>query len=356
MPSYTDAIKGAARARRESIWGPSGGGFDAQYQQSIANSTQQYEAVLAGYDNVIRQQQQAREAERAAQMQQFAALSQQVQGMLAGSDAAERQRIRDQYASAAGRAQQRLISAGLGNSTITESVLRGLLSDEAKAGVEVGSAFAGRKAQALQNIGLAGLDYSTQAGQAALGQIANLYNQKLGLQGDFARLYNQNAQEATRMALQRELETARIGASLHEPTPRPVYPYNPLQGRSPTGGGFPDTSTPQALSYEFPTLSGVAAGGDYDSPAQFVPSSRGGGGESSPSRPAGFNAFQAQLGDLGSTFAPLGQNLAGSFLSSLEGLGSLFGLGGGGGGFDAALLGAAAGIGGPLGGALAGGL
>ncbi len=184
------------------------------YQQIINNATTQYNATLAGYQNTLRQQESAQQGVMAG----YNSLQANVLKGLEGGSAAEKQSIIDQYTAQSGKQQMSMIGRGLGNTTIMDSMQRGLTLDQAKAQTDRANKFANTAAGYQSQLGLAGLNYaggairdnSQFAGQGLQyqGQGAMQLGQ-LGL--SFAGLDNQRAMQAAEIKAQRDQYTQRHG-------------------------------------------------------------------------------------------------------------------------------------------------
>lgn len=98
------------------------------YNSALAMNQQNYNNILAGYQQVMGQQMTAADAIANGYTQ----LGAEIQQGLAGSDTAARQEVEDQYQAASGKATQSAIQRGLGNTTITNSLQRGVEADKAK--------------------------------------------------------------------------------------------------------------------------------------------------------------------------------------------------------------------------------
>lgn len=172
------------------------------YNTALAQATQMYNATNAGYAQVMATQR----ADAANVTAGYNRLLGSVLGRLTDADAAERQRLQDTYTMASGREAQDLTNRGLGNTTVSSSVQRGLLADYAKGGVDIGAQFGQLKASYESQLGLAGLNWQGQAAQ----QYAALGSQQLqtaaGFAPTFAGLYSGAAGLAQR---QQEFEQNR---------------------------------------------------------------------------------------------------------------------------------------------------
>lgn len=151
----------------------SGGGKDyaSAYQSALQMNSTNYNNILSGFQQTAAQNQAAQQGVQAG----YGQLSNDVLGGIQNMDASQRQAINDQYAQQRGRTSQQLINRGLGNSTVQQSVDRGLVLDREKANVALTGQTQGINAQYRSQLGLAGLDY---AGRAASQNTAQA-NQQL---------------------------------------------------------------------------------------------------------------------------------------------------------------------------------
>jgi hypothetical protein len=136
-----------------------GGDYKSAYAASLAMNQQNYNNILAGYQNTMTAQQNAQGRINTG----YQNLQSNVLGSIAGIDRSQRQDIADQYAKNIGMASQDLINRGLGNSTVQSSVGRGLLYDKSKADIALTNSTQGLNAQYMSNLGLAGLNFQGQA-------------------------------------------------------------------------------------------------------------------------------------------------------------------------------------------------
>ncbi len=153
------------------------------YQTLLNKAQASYTDVMQGYQNTLQGQQGAQAGISAG----YGALQGQVANTLGyggtpwGVAAPAAQAIGDVYAAQQGRASQGLINSGLGNTTVMQSVQRGIGLDAAKAygglGAQLAQTYAGYQSQ----LGLAGLNYQNQANQ----QNQALQQQQLQYQGAY---------------------------------------------------------------------------------------------------------------------------------------------------------------------------
>ncbi len=144
----------------------------ASYQSAYAaarNINQQlHERVQGGYAQMLQQAQAANQGVQAGYRQ----LQRGVMRRLAGTNRANIQDIADQYAARGGAMDQQLIDRGLGNTTVQQSVSRGLLQDRSKEVTRSQGAFAQMMAQ-----------YQSQLGQSRLSAMERGNNFLTGIQG-----------------------------------------------------------------------------------------------------------------------------------------------------------------------------
>jgi hypothetical protein len=160
-----------------------GTGGLGSYQAQLSQAQTDYGSVIAGYQNTLSGQQSAQQGIQSG----YNALGGQVANTLGyggtpwGVAAPAAQSIADVYQGQMGSAQQNLINSGLGNSTVLQSVQRGIGLDAAKAygglGAQLAQTYAGYESQ----LGLAGLNYANQANQ----QNTALQQAQLGYMGAY---------------------------------------------------------------------------------------------------------------------------------------------------------------------------
>ena len=160
-----------------------GTGGLGSYQTQLSQAQDSYSDVMSGYQSALSGQQAAQAPIQAG----YGALQGQVANTLGyggtpwGVAAPAAQSIADQYAAQMGNSQQGLINSGLGNSTVLQSVQRGLGLDAAKAygglGAQLAQTYAGYQSQ----LGLAGLNFQNQANQ----QNTAINMAQLGYQGAY---------------------------------------------------------------------------------------------------------------------------------------------------------------------------
>lgn len=164
------------------------------FNRALQQQTQMYNQINQGY-NTLRQQQTAQGNQVTAGYNQ---LLSNVMGRLQGADAAERQTAQDQYTAASGREAQALTNRGLGNTTVSSAVQRGLQHDYSKVQTDIGSRFAQLGAQYQSQLGLAGLDWqgrmvgmNSALGEGQLGSLRSFSPTYAGLYSGMAEATRQ---------------------------------------------------------------------------------------------------------------------------------------------------------------------
>lgn len=161
-----------------------GTNYATAYNDALAMNRQNYENVLGGFQQTAEQQRAAQEAITAGYgqvagdlnqslfetAQGYGVLDTRIQDMLAGVGGARAQEIADAYAAQRGDAYQGLVNRGLGNTTVANSIERGISLDEQKAYTQLADTLANTRAGYMSNVGLAGLGFRGQAAQAVAGQ------------------------------------------------------------------------------------------------------------------------------------------------------------------------------------------
>lgn len=151
---------------------PAANDYGSAYQNALSLNQQNYGNILSGYGQTMANQQQAQQGIQ----QGYGNLSSQVLGDIQGIGASQSQAIRDTYAQQQGRSTQGLVSRGLGNTTVANTVQRGNLYDKQKADTGLANQMAQLTAGYRSNLGLAGLNYANTANMQNTG----LAGQQLG--------------------------------------------------------------------------------------------------------------------------------------------------------------------------------
>lgn len=140
--SYTNAYNSALQANKQ-LYGDILGG----YQQTAQNIADKGNLISQGYGQ----------------------LGGDVQGLISGIGSDQRQLLANQYAANQGASKQSLISRGLSNSTVADSVSRGNTQSYDLAQNNLANQIAQTKAGYMSNIGQAGLNYQGQSNQQGMG-------------------------------------------------------------------------------------------------------------------------------------------------------------------------------------------
>lgn len=227
-------------------------GYTAAYQNALQANQTNYNNILAGYQQTYGNQVTAQDAIKSG----YTGLYNTVLGGIQGVEASQKQAIQDYYKQAQGASTQGLIDRGLANTTVQDSLSRGLNLDENKANVALANQFAQLQAGYQSNLGLAGLNYQNQASQqnTALNaqqlQWMNSVNApypNAGAYGQLAQQYGATQAANADRALQRQYLDRAGGSN-----------FGSSQGRyqigqsGPSGGGLPGPSSgsvaPSSLS------------------------------------------------------------------------------------------------------------
>jgi hypothetical protein len=304
-----------------------GGGFDysSAYNSALAMNQANYGNILQGYQQTLAGQQTAQQAIGRGYNQ----LSADVQNLLSTQGATRQQDIAAQYAKQVGTDTQGLVNRGLGNTTVTSAVGRGLTFDRERAQSANAEAVAGMQAQSMSQLGLAGLSYQ---------DAANRQNTALsGQQLDWMNSVNaQYPDPGTYFQMQRQMAGDRAAQDIADRMGRPSSTTGggggllASRGASGSGGYFQPTSFAGGYT-------AAAPGGGFFSPAQaaggavsggaawgadipYVGGGKdwGGGGTWAPEEYAGGDSFDPRGWADAYQWNP--QDLADNFRSSLPGL------------------------------------
>lgn len=131
------------------------------YNSALETNQASYDNIINGYNQLAGQQLNNQNAIT----QGYNTLTSQVMGGLEGSANAQRQLIDRQYTQQAGQASQQLTNSGLNNSTVVQSLQRGITFDQQLAQTNLANQFAQLQAQYQTQLGLSGLGYQDQANQ-----------------------------------------------------------------------------------------------------------------------------------------------------------------------------------------------
>lgn len=158
--------------------------YQSEYAKSMNMNAANYGNILAGYQNLIAQQNTG-----------YTNLYNTVMNQLQGAETSRKTEIGDMAKSELGSASQSLIDRGLGNTTVQSAVSSGVEANKQRRLTEVANQFAQMRA-----------GYQQQLGQAQLGNIAGLSKAQLdfmnsvnagypdaGMYGQLAMMFGQAA-------------------------------------------------------------------------------------------------------------------------------------------------------------------
>lgn len=213
-----------------------GSNYTSAYQNALAMNQQNYGNILAGFQQTMGAQNQAQNQIQAG----YGRLQGDVLAGIQGIGASQGQAIKDAYAQQSGAQAQNLVARGLGNTTVANSVQRGLTLDKQKADIALANQIAGLTAGYQSNLGLAGLNFGNQANM----QNTALANQQLGWMNSVnapypnASLYGQLATQYGASQQQGRLTDALAAAQAGGGGQRGLG----LGAYTPAGGGFTRTN------------------------------------------------------------------------------------------------------------------
>lgn len=244
--------------------------YSSAYNNALNLNKQNYSNILSGYQQTAANQQTGQQSVLAG----YGNLGNTIQNTIQGVDQSQRQAITDQYAMAAGKASQGLISRGLGNTTVANSVQAGLLSDKSKANIALSNQMAQLQAGYQSQIGMAGLGYA--------GQSVGANTQQANRQLDWMNSINSpypNAQQYAMLAQQKGAVSAGLGGAGAFGGGRGGGGGNPMSSGSMLGGGF-GNNYGGGSSAMYPTMGNRS--GAYGQTYQEPLTSFGGQGEAPP--------------------------------------------------------------------------
>jgi hypothetical protein len=148
------------------------GAYQSSYNSALAQNQALYGNILQGYNQTLGQQQQAQQGVS----QGWQGLQSQVLGDIQGITASQSQSIRDVYAQQQGGLAQSMVNRGLGNTTVQDTMSRGLTLDEQKAQIALANQQAQLTAGYRSQLGSAGLAYQNQANMQNTGEANQALN------------------------------------------------------------------------------------------------------------------------------------------------------------------------------------
>lgn len=208
--------------------------YNSAYSNALAMNTANYNNILKGYQDTASAQANAFSGIQRGYAKTTRAVMDQIQGV----DASAQQQITDRYANQQGAALQSLVNSGLGNSTVTSSIARGLTADESKARVDLANQMAQLRAGYTSQLGQAQLGFRTNAAMANTGLAQNQLQWMNTVNAPYpdANMYAQLAQQYG-MAQQ----MARDRGALSAPSSGGAAPGLGYAPRAAPGGGYGST-------------------------------------------------------------------------------------------------------------------
>jgi hypothetical protein len=164
------------------------------YNQALQKQQSLYNEINQGYGALMQEYRQGRSEITGG----YNRLMSTVMGGIGNIGRAQATAIADQYTALSGQQSQQMVNRGLGNTTVQQSVQRGVALDKAKADVELQDRIAQTQAQYASNIGLAGLGFQGQSLQGLAGLGSNQLSTAAGMSGGFANIYGGMASYADR--------------------------------------------------------------------------------------------------------------------------------------------------------------
>jgi hypothetical protein len=244
------------------------GAYQSSYNSALAQNQALYQNILGGYNQTIGQQQQAQQGIQ----QGWQGLQGQVLGDIQGITASQSQAIRDVYAQQQGAQQQGLINRGLGNTTVQDTMSRGLTLDEQKAQIALANQQSQLTAGYRSQLGSAGLAYQNQANMQNTGEM----NQALGWMNTVTAQYP-NAQSYAQLQYNQGLQNAlrdrsglQAGLGYGGGGGMGGTPYHPIAPPSVERAPTQDYGYGGSASSYYPAAGGGGGGGNYGSGSDWT--------------------------------------------------------------------------------------
>lgn len=174
--------------------------YGKSYKTALEQNQAMYSDIMGGYQQTIQNQTSAQDALAGGYTQ----LHDSVLGQIQGIDTSQRQQIADDYTAAKGRSLQSAVTRGLGNTTVSDSMQRGLDFDKAKADIALSNQTSGLLASYQSQLGQAGLRSREQSYAANTGQA----NQQLGFMNSVMAAYPKGSEYANLYAQQGQWDQA----------------------------------------------------------------------------------------------------------------------------------------------------
>jgi hypothetical protein len=210
MPSYQDLMAQYSAAHNNVVGG---------YQNLLTHATGQVNAGLQGALNQM-------SGGYGTIAQAYPQLQNQVNTLLSQIGGTRAQEIQDAYAANRGEAQQSLISRGLGNTTVTGAVDRGLQLDRQKALNDNAERVSQTRAGMMSNLGLAELDQANRS----VTNMAQQYNLMGTTYGDLIAAYSMPAMAYNTDTANRYWDIAQMYGAVQQGLPGAAQTANTSGG------------------------------------------------------------------------------------------------------------------------------
>lgn len=169
-----------------------GNAYQTSYNSALSQNQAMYNNILQGYQQTMAKQTSAQDAIAGG----YTNLYNNVLGGIQGIGESQKQNIQDVYAQQKGATAQSLISRGLGNTTVSDTMQRGLGLDEQKAQIALANQIAQLTAGYQSSLGLAGLNQANTANMQNTGLAGQQLNWMNSVTAQYPNTaaYNQLAQ------------------------------------------------------------------------------------------------------------------------------------------------------------------
>lgn len=204
-PAYAAVVSGYSPGPTGSVSVPPSGGT---YTSNLGGAQAEYDKIIASYGDAAKNLNTNQQQILAGYGALFPAIDKTIEGV----DASQRQSIKDAYVQQSGAADQNLVTRGLGNSTVRNSVQRGLTLDKQKADIALSNQMAQLRAGYQSQAELARLGYLNSAQQQNLG----LLGQQLGFQGNYLNAQNQLGLGYSQLQNQRDIAQLNASTNLQQ--------------------------------------------------------------------------------------------------------------------------------------------
>lgn len=292
MAGAAGAFQGLAGSPQQAVQSL-GTNYANAYNSALSMNQALYQNILGGYQDTLSSQTTAQDAIQRG----YSDLYNNVLGQINQVGGARQQAINDQYAANSGQATQGLISRGLGNSTVTQSVQRGIEADRQKANLALSDDLAQMRAGYMSQLGQAGLQF----GERAYGQNTALNQNQLNWMNSVSAPYPEAGQYAA-LAQQygaydqanqdRAQAAGQFAALQRAATPGGPMVTTPVVPGAVSGGGSSGGFLGQGLSTPTPGPPLYGAGGPSTTGTNWsIPTIQGSGAGLGPDVTGGYSFY-----------------------------------------------------------------